>query len=42
MYLGAGPGVGKTYAMLSEAHRRIERGTSATTSPWRCGTSHAG
>ncbi|MEU7607646.1 hypothetical protein [Streptomyces sp. NPDC041003] len=22
MYLGAAPGVGKTYAMLSEAHRR--------------------
>ncbi|GAA2311738.1 ATP-binding protein [Streptomyces violaceusniger] len=27
VYLGAAPGVGKTYAMLSEAHRRIERGT---------------
>ncbi|WP_406270081.1 sensor histidine kinase KdpD [Actinacidiphila glaucinigra] len=27
MYLGAAPGVGKTYAMLSEAHRRMERGT---------------
>ncbi|KOG07579.1 histidine kinase [Streptomyces viridochromogenes] len=27
IYLGAAPGVGKTYAMLSEAHRRIERGT---------------
>ncbi|MEU9171963.1 DUF4118 domain-containing protein [Streptomyces sp. NPDC048420] len=27
MYLGAAPGVGKTYAMLSEAHRRVERGT---------------
>jgi two-component system sensor histidine kinase KdpD len=26
IYLGAAPGVGKTYAMLSEAHRRIERG----------------
>ncbi|MEU1282474.1 sensor histidine kinase KdpD [Streptomyces sp. NPDC005805] len=27
IYLGAAPGVGKTYAMLSEAQRRIERGT---------------
>jgi two-component system sensor histidine kinase KdpD len=27
IYLGAVPGVGKTYAMLSEAHRRVERGT---------------
>ncbi|MFD7627744.1 ATP-binding protein [Streptomyces sp. NPDC059851] len=27
IYLGAAPGVGKTYSMLSEAHRRIERGT---------------
>ncbi|WEO96233.1 DUF4118 domain-containing protein [Streptomyces sp. FXJ1.172] len=27
VYLGAAPGVGKTYAMLSEAHRRVERGT---------------
>ncbi|HWU31813.1 MAG TPA: DUF4118 domain-containing protein [Marmoricola sp.] len=27
VYLGAAPGVGKTYAMLSEAHRRAERGT---------------
>ena len=26
IYLGAAPGVGKTYAMLSEAHRRLERG----------------
>ncbi|MGW3248174.1 sensor histidine kinase KdpD, partial [Streptomyces sp. NPDC001070] len=26
IYLGAAPGVGKTYAMLSEAHRRMERG----------------
>jgi two-component system sensor histidine kinase KdpD len=25
--LGAAPGVGKTYAMLSEAHRRVGRGT---------------
>src|SRR5258708_1799126 len=29
IYLGAAPGVGKTYAMLSEAHRRRERGTDA-------------
>ncbi|MEU6846559.1 DUF4118 domain-containing protein, partial [Streptomyces sp. NPDC046716] len=27
IYLGSAPGVGKTYAMLSEAHRRRERGT---------------
>ncbi|MGH3595197.1 MAG: histidine kinase, partial [Mycobacterium sp.] len=27
IYLGAAPGVGKTFAMLSEAHRRAERGT---------------
>jgi two-component system sensor histidine kinase KdpD len=26
VYLGAAPGVGKTYAMLSEGHRRAERG----------------
>ncbi|MCX9190730.1 histidine kinase [Carbonactinospora thermoautotrophica] len=27
IYLGAAPGVGKTYAMLSEGHRRRQRGT---------------
>ncbi|MCM3882178.1 ATP-binding protein [Frankia sp. R82] len=27
IYLGAAPGVGKTYAALDEAHRRAERGT---------------
>ncbi len=27
IYLGAAPGVGKTYAMLGEAHRRLQRGT---------------
>jgi two-component system sensor histidine kinase KdpD len=27
IYLGAAPGVGKTYAMLGEAHRRSSRGT---------------
>jgi two-component system, OmpR family, sensor histidine kinase KdpD len=27
IYLGAAPGVGKTYAMLCEGHRRLERGT---------------
>ncbi|MFF0607269.1 ATP-binding protein [Nocardia tengchongensis] len=26
IYLGAAPGVGKTYSMLGEAHRRLERG----------------
>ncbi len=29
MYLGAAPGVGKTYAMLSEGRRRHDRGTDA-------------
>jgi two-component system sensor histidine kinase KdpD len=28
VYLGAAPGVGKTYAMLSEGQRRTDRGTS--------------
>ena len=28
IYLGAAPGVGKTYAMLSEGHRRQERGAN--------------
>ena len=27
VYLGAAPGVGKTFAMLDEAHRRLARGT---------------
>lgn len=27
VYLGAAPGVGKTYAMLGEGHRRVQRGT---------------
>lgn len=27
VYLGAAPGVGKSYSMLAEAHRRLERGT---------------
>ncbi|HTW18798.1 MAG TPA: DUF4118 domain-containing protein [Mycobacteriales bacterium] len=27
IYLGAAPGVGKTFAMLDEAHRRVARGT---------------
>src|SRR5258707_14668405 len=27
VYLGAAPGVGKTYKMLEEGHRRRERGT---------------
>jgi two-component system, OmpR family, sensor histidine kinase KdpD len=29
IYLGSAAGVGKTFAMLSEGHRRIERGTDA-------------
>ncbi len=28
IYLGAAPGVGKTYAMLGEGHRRLARGTT--------------
>ena len=27
IYLGAAPGVGKTYKMLEEGHRRLARGT---------------
>ena len=27
IYLGAAPGVGKTFAMLSEGRRRLDRGT---------------
>ena len=27
VYFGAAPGVGKTYKMLEEGHRRLERGT---------------
>ena len=27
IYLGAAPGVGKTYAMLGEGHRGLERGS---------------
>src|SRR5215470_1439425 len=27
VYLGAAPGVGKTFAMLDEANRRLDRGT---------------
>ena len=32
IYLGAAPGVGKTYAMLGEAHRRESRGESVVVS----------
>ena len=47
MYLGAAAGVGKTYAMLSEGHRRVERGaevvvgfveTTVGRTPRRCST----
>src|SRR5690242_4687131 len=31
VYLGAAPGVGKTYKMLEEAHRRISRGADVVT-----------
>ncbi|MGW7288806.1 DUF4118 domain-containing protein [Streptomyces sp. NPDC054847] len=36
IYLGAAPGVGKTYAMLSEAHRRVERGTDCVVAFVEC------
>ncbi|MEV6651490.1 sensor histidine kinase KdpD [Streptomyces sp. NPDC051219] len=36
IYLGAAPGVGKTYAMLSEAHRRVERGTDCVVAFAEC------
>jgi nucleotide-binding universal stress UspA family protein len=32
VYLGSAPGVGKTYAMLSEGHRRMDRGTDVVVS----------
>ncbi len=47
IYLGAAPGVGKTVAMLDEAHRRLERGTDVVVgyvethgrpTPLRCST----
>ncbi|WUT95189.1 hypothetical protein OIE43_01830 [Streptomyces pseudovenezuelae] len=34
IYLGAAPGVGKTYAMLSEAHRRTRDPARATGAFW--------
>src|ERR1700754_3573383 len=37
IYLGAAPGVGKTYAMLGEAHRRHERGADIVVG---CGEHH--
>ena len=36
IYLGAAPGVGKTYAMLSEARRRSERGTDVVVGLVEC------
>ncbi|GAB3967283.1 sensor histidine kinase KdpD [Actinoallomurus acanthiterrae] len=36
VYLGAAPGVGKTYAMLSEAHRRRDRGTDVVVGYVEC------
>ena len=35
VYLGAAPGVGKTYAMLDEGQRRLERGTRSWSASWR-------
>ncbi|WSY46751.1 DUF4118 domain-containing protein (plasmid) [Embleya sp. NBC_00888] len=37
VYLGAAPGVGKTYAMLDEAHRRLLRGTDVVVGVVDCG-----
>ncbi|KRV48537.1 histidine kinase [Wenjunlia vitaminophila] len=36
IYLGAAPGVGKTHDMLSEAHRRLERGTDVVVALVEC------
>ncbi len=36
VYLGAAPGVGKTYAMLGEAHRRRDRGTDVVVGLVEC------
>jgi K+-sensing histidine kinase KdpD len=36
VYLGAAPGVGKTYAMLSEGRRRLERGTDVVIGYAQC------
>ncbi|HEV3171191.1 MAG TPA: sensor histidine kinase KdpD [Actinocrinis sp.] len=36
VYLGAAPGVGKTYKMLEEAHRRIERGADVVVAFVEC------
>lgn len=36
VYLGAAPGVGKTYALLSEAHRRADRGTDVVVGYVEC------
>ncbi|MGC0417094.1 ATP-binding protein [Embleya sp. AB8] len=36
VYLGAAPGVGKTYAMLDEAHRRLSRGTDVVVGLVEC------
>ena len=36
VYLGAAPGVGKTYKMLEEAHRRLDRGTDVVVAFVEC------
>ncbi len=36
VYLGAAPGVGKTYAMLGEGHRRLDRGTDIVVGVVEC------
>ncbi|GAA2305972.1 hypothetical protein GCM10010234_56800 [Streptomyces hawaiiensis] len=41
IYLGAAPGVGTAYAMLSEAHRRVERGTDCVAPSWSTVTGRA-
>src|SRR5471032_1594883 len=36
IYLGAAPGVGKTFAMLDEGHRRSKRGTDVVIGLCEC------
>jgi len=36
VYLGAAPGVGKTYTMLEEGHRRLQRGTDVVVGYVEC------
>lgn len=36
VFLGAAPGVGKTYRMLDEGHRRAQRGTDVVAALVEC------